>query len=133
MLKSIPKAAQGGEALHEEEPNWMHALSPSLQVHPGCEGTGLVCRGPEGSAWEGHGQIPQCNSSKSSPPLCKHRVLHMSFRSICLSSSKSQIFHNPLLSALKEVNSVSMTTTRSLYNFVCVFLKSVAKILSLEG
>lgn len=41
-----------------------------------------------GHPWEGHGHIPQ-------PPTCKHRGLHISFRSLCLSSFKAQIFAIP--------------------------------------
>lgn len=74
-----------------------------------------------------HGTVPSSNASHFS----------VSMRCRILASDLSQLFqvtdfHNPLLSALK-VNSVSMATTRSLYNFECMFSKRVTKILSLEG
>lgn len=82
--------------------------------------------------WEGHRHVPQQDSHLKHQ--ARHRVLHISFRSICFSSFQVTDFRNALLSALKgEENPVSMVTTRSWNNFEYMFSKTVTKILSLEG
>lgn len=82
--------------------------------------------------WEGHRHVPQQDSHLKHQ--ARHRVLHISFRSICFNSFQVTGFHNARLSALKgEANPVSMVTTRSWNNFEYMFSKAVTKILSLEG